>query len=71
KRTTQKQQPQQIQKQQKRTTQKQQPQQIQKQQRKTLSEKQFSQRKETKEQMEARIREKVLKDLEKEKQNKK
>ena len=60
-----------IQKQQKRTTQKQQPQQIQKQQRKTLSEKQFSQRKETKEQMEARIREKVLKDLEKEKQNKK
>jgi len=79
--TTQKQQPQQIQKQQRKTTQKQQPQQIQKQQRKTtqkqqpqqrkFNEKQFSKRKETKEQMEARIRAKVLKDLEREKQNKK
>ena len=81
KRTTQKQQPQQIQKQQKRTTQKQQPQQIQKQQKRTtqkqqpqqrkVNKKQFSKRKETKEQMEARIRAKVLKDLEREKQNKK
>ena len=61
----QKQQPQQIQKQQKRTTQKQQPQQ------RKVNEKQFSKRKETKEQMEARIRAKVLKDLEREKQNKK
>ncbi|WP_405273333.1 hypothetical protein [Methanobrevibacter sp.] len=62
-----------IQKQQKRTTQKQQPQQIQKQQpqQRKVNEKQFSKRKETKEQMEARIRAKVLKDLEREKQNKK
>ena len=63
--TTQKQQPQQIQKQQRKTTQKQQPQQ------RKVNEKQFSKRKETKEQMEARIRAKVLKDLEREKQNKK
>ena len=79
--TTKKQQPQQIQKQQKRTTKKQQPQQIQKQEKRTtqkqqpqqrkVNEKQFSKRKETKEQMEARIRAKVLKDLEREKQNKK
>ncbi len=41
------------------------------QQRKIVPEKQFSNKTETKEQMEARIREKVLKDLEKEKQNKK
>ena len=63
--TTKKQQPQQIQKQQRKTTQKQQPQQ------RKVNEKQFSKRKETKEQMEARIRAKVLKDLEREKQNKK
>ena len=43
----------------------------QKQQRKITPEKQFSQRTETKEQMEARIRAKILKDLEREKQNKK
>ena len=54
-----------IQKQQRKTTQKQQPQQ------RKFNEKQFSKRKETKEQMEARIRAKVLKDLEREKQNKK
>ena len=53
-----------IQKQQRKTTQKQQPQ-------RKINEKQFSKRKETKEQMEARIRAKVLKDLEREKQNKK
>ena len=54
-----------TQKQQRKTTQKQQPQQ------RKFNEKQFSKRKETKEQMEARIRAKVLKDLEREKQNKK
>ena len=47
------------------------PKQQQTQQRKIAPEKQFSQRKETKEQMEARIMEKVLKDLEREKQNRK
>ena len=73
KRTTQKQQqtqqrktaPKQQQTQQRKTAPKQQPQQ------RKVNEKQFSKRKETKEQMEARIRAKVLKDLEREKQNKK
>ena len=62
-----------IQKQQKQTQQRKTTPQQQKQtqQRKIVPEKQFSQRKETKEQMEARIRAKVLKDLEREKQNKK